>query len=134
MIAAPVRKRRRLPLTPLIDVIFLLLLFFMLSSTFLRFADVEVAAAAGASPRAAAPAGDTALLKLRFDGTLALGPRTVALADLAAELSALPGDGIARLILTADRGASVQALVEVLEVVEAGALPVILAAPPEETP
>ena len=32
-------RRRRLPLTPLIDVIFLLLLFFMLSSTFTRFSD-----------------------------------------------------------------------------------------------
>ena len=34
--------RRRLGLTPLIDVIFLLLLFFMLSSTFSRFSQVPV--------------------------------------------------------------------------------------------
>lgn len=39
-------------MTSLIDVIFLLLLFFMLSSTFSRFAEVEIAAAGGggASP------------------------------------------------------------------------------------
>lgn len=36
-------RRRRLSMTSLIDVIFLLLLFFMLTSTFTRFADVELA-------------------------------------------------------------------------------------------
>lgn len=36
------RRRRPISLTSLIDVIFLLLLFFMLSSTFTRFASVEV--------------------------------------------------------------------------------------------
>ncbi|UUP15978.1 biopolymer transporter ExbD [Nitratireductor thuwali] len=35
-------RKRPLSLTPLIDVIFLLLLFFMLSSTFTRFAEVEI--------------------------------------------------------------------------------------------
>jgi len=39
---APIRRGRRLSLTSLIDVIFLLLLFFMLSSTFTRFAEVEI--------------------------------------------------------------------------------------------
>ena len=40
--AAAVRKRKPLSLTSLIDVIFLLLLFFMLTSTFTRFARVEI--------------------------------------------------------------------------------------------
>lgn len=38
-------RRRRLSMTSLIDVIFLLLLFFMLSSTFSRFSEVEISAA-----------------------------------------------------------------------------------------
>ena len=41
-IEAALRRRRPLSLTSLIDVIFLLLLFFMLSSTFTRFASVEI--------------------------------------------------------------------------------------------
>lgn len=41
-IEATLRRRRPLSLTSLIDVIFLLLLFFMLSSTFTRFASVEI--------------------------------------------------------------------------------------------
>lgn len=38
-------RRRRLTMTSLIDVIFLLLLFFMLSSTFSKFAEVELSSA-----------------------------------------------------------------------------------------
>ncbi|WP_254054657.1 biopolymer transporter ExbD [Roseovarius sp. EL26] len=38
-------RRRRLTMTSLIDVIFLLLLFFMLSSTFSKFAEVELSTA-----------------------------------------------------------------------------------------
>lgn len=41
----PSFRRRRMSMTSLIDVIFLLLLFFMLSSTFSRFAEIEIAAA-----------------------------------------------------------------------------------------
>ncbi|MCL6284225.1 biopolymer transporter ExbD [Ruegeria sp. 2012CJ41-6] len=37
--------RRPMSMTPLIDVIFLLLLFFMLSSTFSRFAEIELSSA-----------------------------------------------------------------------------------------
>lgn len=41
------RRRKRVALTPLVDVIFLLILFFMLSSTFSRFAEVELATSSG---------------------------------------------------------------------------------------
>ncbi len=55
-------QRRRLSMTSLIDVIFLLLLFFMLSSTFSRFAEVELssASAGGTGP------SDTALTFLQL--------------------------------------------------------------------
>lgn len=42
MLARPTFKRRPLSMTPLIDVIFLLLLFFMLSSTFSKFSELEL--------------------------------------------------------------------------------------------
>lgn len=64
-IEAALRPRRRLSMTSLIDVIFLLLLFFMLSSTFARFAEVEVS---GGSASAHAP-GDRPDVLLRLDGT-----------------------------------------------------------------
>lgn len=40
-------RKRRMSLTSLIDVIFLLLLFFMLTSTFSKFSEVELTAAQG---------------------------------------------------------------------------------------
>lgn len=125
----PVRaRRRRLPLTPLIDIIFLLLLFFMLSSTFLRFSAVEVTAA-GPAGRASAPtSGKAALLKLRHDGSVSLNGAPVARADIAAALGELASGGTARLLLTAEQGGSVQDLVAVLEILEKGPLPVVLAA------
>ena len=39
-------KRRRISMTPLIDVVFLLLLFFMLTSTFSTFGEIELTQAA----------------------------------------------------------------------------------------
>lgn len=50
--ALDVRKKRRsrLSMTSLIDVIFLLLLFFMLTSTFSKFGEIEFATAAAGGP------------------------------------------------------------------------------------
>lgn len=73
-------------MTSLIDVIFLLLLFFMLSSTFSRFSEVELAAAGSGS----APATDArpAFLRLGAD-TLSLNGQEVALEALAESLDTL---------------------------------------------
>lgn len=52
-LSGALQAQRRLSLTSLIDVIFLLLLFFMLSSTFTKFAEIEIVTSgkrAGASP------------------------------------------------------------------------------------
>ncbi len=57
-------RRRPLSLTSLIDVIFLLLLFFMLSSTFTRFARVEVSG----GPASASVSGKTPDILIRLDG------------------------------------------------------------------
>ena len=43
----PQARSRKLSLTSLIDVIFLLLLFFMLTSTFTRFGEIEIAPPGG---------------------------------------------------------------------------------------
>lgn len=63
-IEAGTRRRRPLSLTSLIDVIFLLLLFFMLSSTFTRFAQVEVTAGRAGT----ASATDQPDILIRLDG------------------------------------------------------------------
>ncbi|MFN3764152.1 MAG: biopolymer transporter ExbD [Aliihoeflea sp.] len=61
-----VRRRRPLSLTSLIDVIFLLLLFFMLSSTFTRFAEVEITG--GRATTASAAERPDVLIRLSTEG------------------------------------------------------------------
>jgi biopolymer transport protein ExbD len=60
----PLRKQKPISLTPLVDVIFLLLLFFMLSSTFSAFGQVELGAPAGGGGNGVAP---KAILVLQED-------------------------------------------------------------------
>ena len=53
----PVETRKHIGLTPLIDVVFLLLLFFMLASSFDKFAEIDlnVAGAGAANPSSERP-------------------------------------------------------------------------------
>lgn len=99
-------------MTSLIDVIFLLLLFFMLSSTFSRFADVELGAGAGQS--ASTQTSVPAFLKLSGERVqlngVALGQET-----LAAEIGRLQASArINAMILSVDETANSQQLVDIL--------------------
>lgn len=82
------KARRRLSMTALIDVIFLLLLFFMLSSTFTRFAEVELSAAASG----AAVSEEKPIFLSLAPETLRLNGEAVAL-DTLAEVLAARGTG-----------------------------------------
>ena len=120
-ISEPTPARRRISLTPLVDVIFLLLMFFMLSSTFARFADLDVARQSATPGEAglAPPSGTAALrgaivavsadLQVRVNGT------DTAPDDIAATLDALYDRGARTAIVVADTRATVQDLVSVLE-------------------
>ena len=68
-IEAALPRRRPLSLTSLIDVIFLLLLFFMLSSTFTRFASVEITGGP-ASPTASSTPPDVKKKKKKGQWTV----------------------------------------------------------------
>lgn len=104
------RKRKRLSMTSLIDVIFLLLLFFMLSSTFSRFAEVELQAgnAGGVSQEE-----QKRMLFLRIsDAGISLNGQTLnaeALANVLAE-----DTSAATLLVSVTQTAKAQALTDVL--------------------
>ncbi len=75
-------------MTSLIDVIFLLLLFFMLTSTFTRFAEVELAAASSG-----ATASDTRPLFLQLaPESIRLNGAEMTLEELPAKLAETRGD------------------------------------------
>ena len=101
-------RRRRLPLTPLIDVIFLLLLFFMLSSTFTRNGEIALRAAAPGAPAADRPPD---LLRLTPDRA-ELNGRAVQLDALAEAVAARPAPR--RVAISPAGGASSQRLVDAL--------------------
>jgi biopolymer transport protein ExbD len=105
-------RRRKLSLTSLIDVIFLLLLFFMLSSTFSKYGEVPFLAG---SPGNVGPASAPPLF-LRLDGSMvSLNGVPVALSDLPAAIRAQSGDTPAPQVIVAVAGeATSQALVDVL--------------------
>ena len=111
-------RRRKLSLTSLIDVIFLLLLFFMLSSTFSNYGEIPfVAATSGDMAPAPRPAPlSEPPLFLRLDGeALTLNGVPVALADLSAQVSAQSGETATPQVIVAVAGdATSQGLVDVL--------------------
>ena len=81
--AAPFR-RRRVSLTALIDVVFLLLLFFMLTSTFSTFGEIELSRATGGEAQQEEPS-QRVFLQLGSD-RLILNGAPVTLEDLSAKI------------------------------------------------
>lgn len=109
------RKARQVPLTPLIDVVFLLLVFFMLSSTFTRTESLELMlppSQGGGS----ADEGRLLQVYVARDGSLYLGRKAVNEQQLVASLSnaieQFPDAGV--LLLSGPR-VSVQQIVSVMD-------------------
>lgn len=98
--------RRRMAMTPLIDVIFLLLLFFMLTSTFSRFAEIELSNATGGN----ATSGEATNRVF-----VQLGPERLALNGAPITLDALVAQVEAgQVLVSLDPGTSAQRLVDLL--------------------
>jgi len=99
-------------MTSLIDVIFLLLLFFMLSSTFSKFADVELGASGGQST--SAQTSVPAFLKLSGNRVLLNGIEFGKQA-LAGEIARLKTTAqVNAIIMSVDKTANAQQLVDML--------------------
>lgn len=108
------RRQRRLSLTSLIDVIFLLLLFFMLSSTFSRFAEVELTSAAAGTGATEVP---PMFLKLRPDALSLNGePMTLETLPEALDAGERPGDAARPLLVSLGPDVSSQRLTDLLGV------------------
>ena len=111
-VEARLTRRKRLSLTSLIDVIFLLLLFFMLSSTFSRFSQVEIA-----QGTAAAAAGQPdAILSLSLDGLRLNGEETDG-QGLPGRLAGLKDAGAQRVLLIVSQDALTQDFVTATQAV-----------------
>ena len=109
-IEAPARIRRPLPLVPLVDVVFLLLMFFMLSSTFTKFGTLLLAG--GSSSSGSAATGSTTTGDMRKPAvpgviiSVSKGPR-IKINGIAATLDEL----VPRLNEVSEKGARLGAVV-----------------------
>lgn len=116
----PRRHPRRMSLTPMIDVVFLLLIFFMLASRFGTDAALPVMPGLGGGT-ASDWQGAPRLVDIAPDGVV-LNGRAMADDDLAAALRPLLPDADAPVILRAQGEADLQRLVDVIGMMEAGRL------------
>ncbi len=120
---APPRRSRKPSLTPMIDVVFLLLVFFMLASQFGQNAVVRLSGAGSGVAYSGPPRlVDIAPQTLRLNGKgIALG----GLASAIAPLMATPGDTI---ILRGNEGATLQRLLDVAQVLQAAGFETLVVA------
>lgn len=123
-LAAPARPRPAFALTPLADIMFQLLIFFMLTTSLAPYALVPLVRAAapeaGATPAAQAPAPDSAAPAVwnLGQGVVRSGGEELPLADLPLVLADLRDSRVEEILLFLTDTARTQDLVTVLEAVE----------------
>ncbi|WP_421982842.1 ExbD/TolR family protein [Roseibium sp.] len=131
LIHPPIGKRRRIPLTPLIDVIFILVMFFLLSSTFGIWRPLDVALgsgeATGISDTSAAKGVPAVLINFRAgpgnaQPRLVVNGKNVPLTKLVEELDNLAEAGAASAVLIPDATIDFQQVVRVLDVAKTSRL------------
>ena len=108
-------RRRRMSLTPMIDVVFLLLVFFMLAARFGAEGSVALTVGAGG----AAYEGPPRLVEISPDGTRLNGVPTDGAALIGA-LEQLSKSGDDVVVLRARDGADVQRVIDVIEMLRNG--------------
>lgn len=106
------RRKNMISLTPLIDVVFILLLFFMLSSTFSRWHQIPLQTPV--SNEAQTP--DLAVLTIQSNnGEVSLGGDVVLIENTASLQSIVQQYSESSLVITAAKGITVQTIVSVMD-------------------
>lgn len=111
------RFARPIPLTPLIDVVFLLLMFFMLSTTFAKFGQFGMGRSATQVPGtpAAASTETAVIIDVGHGPEVRINGSKVEVAQLVDKLNAFQKLGVSSGVVRPLRGADVQDLITVLE-------------------
>ncbi len=111
----PITPRRRMSMTPLIDVVFLLLIFFMLASTFMKYTRIDIT---GSTPGRAGHGVQGAIyLRIHEGGRIDLNAKPLELSALVAAIDVYADRPDARIIVRPMGNTNVQDVVRVLDVV-----------------
>lgn len=109
----PVENRRPIGLTPLIDVVFLLLLFFMLASSFDKFAKIDLNVAGTGTPN---PSGERPVfVRVHGGGRVDVNAVATDLDRLSDVLAGLVVQGRKAVVVQVRSGVVTQDMVSVLE-------------------
>lgn len=109
---------RLISLTPLIDVVFILLVFFMLAASFLDWRAVDLTVSSGVT--AAPDAGAAIVIGLRADGSVAVDAAPVEPAGLRPVLAArLAADRARPVVIRSDTGVPLQRAIDTLDLARA---------------
>ena len=114
------RRKSTIGLTPLIDVVFLLLIFFMLASTFLKFSAMPISGARGGGQ--GGNLAEIAIIQVRGLQDIRINGQQVGLDGVRAQIDDLVGKGVTRAVVQPAKSAQVQDLVKVLEVTKTAPL------------
>ena len=107
---------RLISLTPLIDVVFILLIFFMLASSFLDWRTVDLSVSSGVGAETSAQRA--ILVSLRSDGSVAVGSEPVAKQTLRSVMTEkLADDSERRVVIRSDPGVPLQRAIDTLDLV-----------------
>jgi len=130
--ATPVAEEVSINLTPLIDIVFLLLIFFMISTTFQRETELEIALPEASAKTQALGVVSAAVLEIDSNGLYRLGTRadgkssemiSVNPARLSETLGGISTkNGTTTLIIKADAKTSHQAVVRALDAAQKAGL------------
>ena len=108
------KVKKRLALTSLIDIIFLLLLFLMLTSTFSKFSEIELSVATTAAKNKVSEK----ILFLRISAArIDLNSGEVEMNSLAKSIKSLTQNAKASLVISMDQDVTSQRLVDILGIV-----------------
>ena len=108
------RASARLPLTPLIDVVFILLVFFMLETDFLKPRAVELAQ--GGSEAAGVSESKPIYVELHADGTIWLNGAERGFDELSNAMRELAPGRETQVIVASDPGVILQRVVDIIDV------------------
>lgn len=112
------RRTRPIPLTPLIDVVFLLIVFFMLSTTFIRIEAMELGLPGKGDGKSATAAKAPLLIDIAGNGGVYWQRELVLPTTLRTKLEAeLKRDASRKVLVRSGKGITVQKLVSVLDIV-----------------
>jgi biopolymer transport protein ExbD len=119
-----------LNIAPLIDIIFLLLIFFMLSAHFITDAGIKVTLPQSSAAKACG--SDNIVIAITKDNRLYLNEREVSLESLPEELGGVLKSDLSRVIIKADEKVGLGLAVKVMDIAEqADAESLVISAEPE---